>query len=200
MNFIFENNNSICIDLCDEIIDLFERNPNKRHGYTLGGVNKKVKDTTDLVIEKNDDDWSEIYNFLESELTVNLQKYLENINRSYKNINDKSNSYELLSNNKIEISPFMVQRYKKNEGKYMYHNDFHINHENKSFRVLTYLFYLNDVYEGGETEFLAGEIKIVPKKGKLILFPSSWTFPHCGKMPISSNKYIITGWIYNKYI
>ena len=67
----------------------------------------------------------------------------------------------------------------------------------KTYRVLTYLFYLNDIDEGGETEFFGGDIKIIPKAGKLIIFPASWTFPHCGKMPISSNKYIITGWIYN---
>jgi hypothetical protein len=58
---------------------------------------------------------------------------------------------------------------------------------------------LNDVIEGGETDFFAGDIKIRPKKGTLIFFPSSWTYPHSGKMPMSSNKYIITGWLYNKY-
>ena len=72
------------------------------------------------------------------------------------------------------------------------------NFEKKTYRVLTYLFYLNDVDEGGETEFYGGDIKIKPKQGKMILFPSSWTYPHSGKMPVSSNKYIITGWIYNK--
>lgn len=199
-NFIFENNNSICPELCDEIIDLFGKNQTKREGSTLGGINKKIKDTTDLVIEKSCSKWTKIYNFLETELTANLQNYLNSINKNYVNINNGQSSFELLSNKNIEISPFMVQCYIKNEGKYVYHNDFHVDHGNKSFRVITYLFYLNDVLEGGETEFLAGDIKIKPKKGKLILFPASWTFPHCGKMPISSNKYIITGWIYNKYI
>jgi hypothetical protein len=200
MNLIYENNNSICPELCEEIINLFEKNKNKVDGRTLGGVNKEVKDTTDLIINKTDNEWSEIFIFLESELTNNLKKYLENINKKYINIKDANyKNFELINKN-IEISPFMVQRYIKNEGKYLYHNDFHVDKENKSYRVLTYLFYLNDVNEGGETEFFAGDIKIVPKRGKLILFPASWTFPHCGKMPISSNKYIITGWIYNKYM
>jgi Rps23 Pro-64 3,4-dihydroxylase Tpa1-like proline 4-hydroxylase len=94
----------------------------------------------------------------------------------------------------------MVQRYIQNEGKYVYHNDFHIDKKNNMYRQLTYVFYLNDVIEGGETEFFNGEISIKPQCGKLIIFPSSWTFPHCGKMPISSNKYIITGWMYNEHV
>ena len=60
---------------------------------------------------------------------------------------------------------------------------------------LTYIWYLNDVIEGGETEFF-GNYKIKPEVGKLVLFPACWSFPHCGLMPISSNKYIITGWLY----
>lgn len=200
MNLIYENNNSVCPELCEEIINLFEKSKNKFDGLTVGGVNKKVKDTTDLMLNKTDSEWSEIFIFLESELTNNLKKYLENINKKYINILDNNNKKYEVINKDIVISPFMVQRYIKNEGKYVYHNDFLVDKENKSYRVLTYLFYLNDVHEGGETEFFAGDIKIIPKKGKLVLFPASWTFPHCGKMPISSNKYIITGWIYNKFM
>ena len=62
-------------------------------------------------------------------------------------------------------------------------------------RHITFIWYLNDVNDGGETAF-DGIYKIRPKSGKLVLFPASWTYPHCGKMPLSSDKYIITGWIY----
>lgn len=199
MNYIYENNNSVCEELCVEIIKLFENDHAKHDGYTIGGINKKIKDTKDMNILKTNNIWSEIYNFLETELTCNLKIYLENINNKYKNINGYKNGYELISKN-VVITPFMVQRYIKNEGKYIYHNDFNIDFEKKTHRVLTYLFYLNDVAEGGETEFFGGDIKIIPKAGKLIIFPACWTFPHCGKMPISSNKYIITGWIYNSII
>ena len=196
MDYIYQNNNSLCSELCKEIIEIFENDKNKHDGLTIGGINKKVKDTMDLNIYKTDNKWLEVCNFLETELTYNLKIYSENINKKYKNVNGFDNSYEVLNKN-IEITPFMVQRYIKNEGKYIYHNDFNIDYKKKTYRVLTYLFYLNDVVEGGETEFFGGDIKIIPKAGKLIIFPASWTFPHCGKMPISSNKYIITGWIYN---
>jgi Rps23 Pro-64 3,4-dihydroxylase Tpa1-like proline 4-hydroxylase len=197
MNFIYENNNSISPELCEEIISLFEKSQNKYDGLTLGGVNKNIKDTKDYIIDKSHSSWSEIYSFLETELAYNISKYFEFIKETNKNLHNIGN-HELISKN-IEVSNFMVQRYIQNQGKYTYHNDFHIDFEKKSYRVLTYLFYLNHVDEGGETEFYGGDIKIKPKQGKMILFPSSWTYPHSGKMPVSSNKYIITGWIYNKY-
>ena len=76
---------------------------------------------------------------------------------------------------------------------------FSINYENKSYRAITYLWYLNDVEEGGETVFF-GDYKIKPRTGTLIFFPASWCYPHTGKMPISSNKYIITGWLYVNHL
>jgi hypothetical protein len=53
---------------------------------------------------------------------------------------------------------------------------------------------LNDVYEGGETEFVDGTL-IKPERGKLIIFPAYWNYHHQGRPPISNTKYIVTGWI-----
>ena len=90
---------------------------------------------------------------------------------------------------------FQIQRYRKNVGKYIYHHDHDIRFDQKDHRVITYLWYLNTVEEGGQTE-LWKTIKIKPEEGKLLLFPASWTFPHSGLMPESNDKYIITGWLY----
>lgn len=62
-------------------------------------------------------------------------------------------------------------------------------------RILTFICFLNDVEEGGETEFLYYPRRVKPTKGKLILFPGFFTHTHRGNQPLKGEKYIITGWV-----
>ena len=56
------------------------------------------------------------------------------------------------------------------------------------------MMYLNDVTDNGETEFLHQNLKIIPEKGKLVIWPSDWTHTHRGITSTTQEKYIITGW------
>jgi len=199
--YIYQNDYSIPKLLCDEIIEKYEKNIIFHYqGVTSGGLEKRVKDTSDFMIptrcENKDNEWYKIENFLYKELEKNLKIYLFNINNNenYKPENNSNVKYTLL-HEELHTHCFMIQKYDKGVGKYVYHDDSFFDINNNRFRTITFLWYLNDVEEGGETEF-NGDFKIHPKKGKLILFPAAWCFPHRGKMPISDDKYIITGWLY----
>jgi len=61
-------------------------------------------------------------------------------------------------------------------------------------RVLAWTIYLNDVDEGGETEFLYQSERVKAKKGKTSIFPAGFMHTHRGNPPISNDKYILTGW------
>lgn len=62
-------------------------------------------------------------------------------------------------------------------------------------RVFGIILFLNDVEEGGETEFMYLGIKVKPVKGRLLIFPCNYLFPHSGNIPISGDKFIITSFI-----
>ena len=62
-------------------------------------------------------------------------------------------------------------------------------------RIAAYALYLNDVEEGGETEFLYLSKRIKPQTGKLVIFPSGYLHTHRGNPPLSGTKYIMTGWL-----
>ena len=195
MEYIYEYKKSIPSLLCKEIIQLFETEEDRYEGITVGGVNKNIKDTTDFVIPKNNERWKKIETFLYKELSNKLNKYLNSLKK--KEYNTDYKIYSCFNNKKLVIHSFMIQKYDKNRGKYTYHDDFHF--ELNFARVITFLWYLNTVEEGGETVFWE-TYKVQPEEGKLIFFPAFWCYPHTGKVPISSDKYIITGWFYiNEY-
>ena len=65
-------------------------------------------------------------------------------------------------------------------------------------RFLAFFIYLNDVDEGGETEFININkpgtyipLKITPRRGRLLMFPPLWMYYHAGLKPVSNNKYLI---------
>jgi hypothetical protein len=186
---IYENENSLSVELCRDIIELFENNEDngKYQGVTGRGLNKNIKDTTDLVITSFPR-WENINLCLKRELQKNLVDYIKRLNNTI--------NYRVISDLNLSTFSMQMQKYNRNEGKYTYHNDSKI--ENTKTRMITFIWYLNDVIEGGETEIWE-YLKIKPTTGKLLLFPSCWTFPHRGNVPISSDKYIITGWLWSTF-
>jgi hypothetical protein len=194
---IYINEISLNKQTCNEIINLFESENNRSPGRIFAGVNPNIKDTMDYTIDFTSSKWEQVNSMLKDELMYNLQIYIDRLNaeNDYKasNNNTSAPDFKLFDLKSLVYDVFMVQKYTNNKGRYTYHNDFRVNPDS-SYRVITYLWYLNDVEIGGETVF-EGTYAIRPQTGKLILFPASWTYPHCGKMPVSSDKYIITGWI-----
>ena len=62
-------------------------------------------------------------------------------------------------------------------------------------RCLAYMTYLNDVSDGGETEWFYQNLKIKPEKGLTVIWPTDWTFTHRGITSPTQEKMIVTGWI-----
>ena len=207
MEFIYINKNSLSKELCEDIIEYFNIDYLKGYkGSTRDGIKIDVKDTWDLnigTLAKNDKKWTKIFELLSKELDINVRSYIEKINNenlniekiNNENLNNEKIQYQMLNGSILKPECFQVQKYNKNVGKYSYHIDEAFDNIQNRYRVVTYIWYLNDLVEGGETEFLS-KIKIIPETGKLVLFPSGWTYPHCAKVPKSDDKYIITGWIY----
>jgi hypothetical protein len=198
--YIYQISNALPDKLCDDIICMFELEQNMlRDGVTLGGIVKPVKDTKDMLIPKDDKNWERIEAILKTELSIGLKKYIDSLKKEeYCFPNNSGVNHHIIEDDTLHIDYFMIQRYQKGKGKYVYHCDYHNDVKQSRYRVITYIFYLNDVVDGGETEFWGGTLKIKPAKGKLVLFPATWTYPHRGVMPISDNKYIITSWFYIK--
>lgn len=185
MDFVKQYKGVLGKTFCHNVICKFEKDDNKSKGETTNGLFEDYKKSMDLHSDKwEGEGWNIIYSVLQDALHSFIIKYYTELGENFK-------PYKVTTD-----SGFQIQHYRANEGKYDFHNDFFLNE--KGFRTLAYIFYLNDIEEGGETEFY-DETKIKAEQGKLLIFPALWTYTHKGNMPISNDKYIITGWIYSKF-
>jgi prolyl 4-hydroxylase len=98
--------------------------------------------------------------------------------------------------------PLQVLRYRPGQ-EYRPHFDAIGDADNQ--RALTFLVYLNDDYEGGETEFIATGLKVKGRKGDGLLFRNAdltgapdYNSQHAGLPVTAGEKYLASRWIRQK--
>jgi prolyl 4-hydroxylase len=62
-------------------------------------------------------------------------------------------------------------------------------------RYLVFLWYLDDVEEGGETVFPQLGVTVPARAGRLLMFPPYWMYQHEGRPPVSGDKYILSTYL-----
>lgn len=82
------------------------------------------------------------------------------------------------------------QRTKPAEG---YHA-WHFESSKERNRMLAWMIYLNDVEDGGETEFLHLSKRVKPTQGTVMIWPADFYHLHRGNPPLKGDKYVLTGW------
>ena len=88
---------------------------------------------------------------------------------------------------------FKIQKTSPSEGYHVWHSE--QGDISSSSRVLLVILYLNDVEEGGETEFLYQSLRVKPTQGTMIICPAGFTHTHRGNPPLSGTKYIMNTWL-----
>ena len=171
--------------LCSEIIEFFENNKKlQKQGITAQGKNLKLKKTTDITINPND---------LKNPKFKILEKYIDELHKCYM---DYQKQWPFLKTmlKKIDIPAFNIQKYSRGD------HFAHLHSERTSLSTLHRLFawmtYLNDVEDGGKTNFSHYGISIKPQTGKTLIWPAEWTHAHTGEILNGGKKYIITGWMH----
>jgi hypothetical protein len=173
--------NILSKDICDSLISFFEENVDKQEKIDNNGCPTftQINFTEN---HKKDKKIEELHKKVLSKVLEYKKKYYEYIDlRCF----PEQNTFE----------QFRIKRYENNQNQFF---DTHVDVKDYSSarRYLSFLFYLNDVDEGGETIFEG--IKISPKCGRMIIFPPMWMFPHKGCIPKSNPKYIMSTYLHYK--
>jgi len=94
---------------------------------------------------------------------------------------------------KEQTMVYKMQKTHPNGGFCKYH--FEQGHDDSTRgRYAVWMLYLNDVTEGGCTDFPAQKISLQPTEGTLVIWPAAYTHPHRSAPDLRQTKYIITGW------
>lgn len=95
---------------------------------------------------------------------------------------------------KLSIQDSKVQKTLPGQGYHVWHHE-HGTSGRSPRRLLAFSLFLNNVLDGGETEFLYQKVRFKPVMGQLLIWPAYFTHAHRGNQPLSGEKYIVTGWI-----
>ena len=164
------------ISICDILIDYYTNNiEHKTKGTTSGGGGGKV--STDVTVSVGNQN-------------PIMQKYLSEVMSA---LEEYANSYKFPPGFQVGLKEsWNIQHYAPNEGFFDWHCERACYQSHQ--RALVFMTYLNDVNDGGETEWYYQKLKVKAEKGKTVIWPTDFTHLHRGVTSPTEHKYIATGW------
>jgi hypothetical protein len=218
-DFIEVYDDALDVGFCRRFIERFEASPHKVPGRTGGGVDPSKKISTDLYLNRHAEYQQDLAQILQA-TTVHAEHYFRQYHFALiaplgLTLADPATgapvavtheNYERVAAPKAgdlmrtlyRLGAVQAQKYERGSGNYNYwHCEvFPEAGGNEALhRTLLFMFYLNDVAEGGQTEFFYQQRAIQPKAGRMVIAPAYFTHTHRGCTPISGDKYILTSWI-----
>ncbi|MEM7250142.1 MAG: 2OG-Fe(II) oxygenase [Pseudomonadota bacterium] len=181
-NFIRVYDDVLEPSFCNDVIQRFEASDGKFRGQVHGErgreLNEKKKRTLELVIS-DQPEWSDVEHTLK-------QKYVECVNQYAQEFPHVGGLPGQLISEAFRIKKYAV-------GDFF---DWHMDCVgNGFFRILAIQFYFNDVASGGATEFQFQQAKVASAQGRVVLFPTLWTYLHRGASVQSNPKYVCTNYV-----
>ena len=185
-NFIGVYDNYITKEECDKAIELFEkenkmkRTLNRKEFENSNSFEKK--DTQFFATSENLNIWHDRLKTLIVNYNIAFNNYL------------KETGGDVAYGNEFHFTQLKIQKTLPTEGYHVWHIEHSKGFQNEP-RAFVYTVYLNDVEEGGETEFLHFSKRVKPKKGRIVIWPAGFPYVHRGNPPLSGKKYILTSWM-----
>lgn len=218
-DFIEIYDDALPAGLCAEIIERFEASPHKQAGRTGHGVDPSKKKSSDVSLTLHPE-WQDVQARIVDATFPFLERYMASyafalVGALSPTVRDPErgepvtltmDNFDRLGRPLLRgLIPQMyrygavtVQKYAAREGGYPHwHSEVYPQDERCEplHRVLFWIYYLNDVAEGGETEFAYQQRKVEPRAGRLLMAPAGFTHTHRGAIPRSNDKYVLTSWV-----
>jgi hypothetical protein len=186
-NFIGVYDNYITPEECNKVIKVYEDETKLQKTLDrMASENASVlqkKDKQYFAAGHNLDVWWEEFKTL-----------MFNVDIAFKNYCTNTGAHEAYDNIPFNYTGVKIQKTLPTEGYHTWHLEHNKGYHNEA-RAFVFSVYLNDVKEGGETEFLHFSQRVKPKTGRIVIWPSAFPYLHRGNPPLSGEKYILTSWV-----
>jgi hypothetical protein len=186
-DFIGVYDNYITKEECNKAIQLYEEQ-NKFHNT----INRKNFEQSSILEKKDKQFFAEKNNF--DTWWENLKSLILNFDMAWKHYCEHTGANAAYSNKPFFYTTLKIQKTLPTEGYHMWHIE-HSDGFLYEARAFVFSVYLNDVEEGGETEFLHFSKRVKPKTGRIVIWPAGMPYVHRGNPPLSGEKYILTSWM-----
>ena len=184
-NFIGIYDNYISKDECNKAIEVFENQD--KFNKTLDRI--QFEDSPILVKQDKQ------YFAGPQNIKVwwqNLKSLIINFDVAFKHYAKHTGALDCYPD--FHFTELKIQKTLKTEGYHAWHIE-HGKGWGMEPRSFVFSVYLNDVEEGGETEFLHFSKRVKPKAGRIVIWPAGFPYVHRGNPPISGEKYLLTSWL-----
>jgi len=185
-NFIGVYDNFISKEECDEVIKWYEQQHNFHNTLTrLQDENVPVTKKQDQLIfaqPTNFEIWWQDFKSVMTNFKSVLDHYVG------------ETGIQEIYGTPLYFSQLRVQKTLPTQGYHIWHIE-HAQGFHSEPRALAFTIYLNDVEEGGETEFLHFSKRVQPKTGRVVIWPAGFPYVHRGNPPLAGEKYILTSWM-----
>ena len=200
--FIWVKDNALTRDFCEEAIQKFLIDDRRYDGVSGSNYQvQSIKRSKDLFIS-DCPDWADLNDVFFQSLHAGLTEYLNHVHSHYQlKCYDDNEMYDWGDftplHGDISDKGYQLQETRPTQF-YDWHDDAMVHWDEGKSRTLTFIWYLNDIFEGGCTEFMNG-FSVPPRAGRMVIFPATWTYMHRGARLLGRvNKYISTGWVCTK--
>ena len=186
-NFIGVYDNYITKTECDKAIKLYEdqdkfNNTVNRIGFEQSSILQKQDQQFFAGSHNIDIYWQ------------TLKPMMLNFDMAFKHYTENTGAQQAYDGGPFHFTTLKIQKTLPTEGYHVWHIEHGKGFDNEP-RAFVYSIYLNDVKEGGETEFLHFSKRIKPKTGRIVIWPAAFPYVHRGNPPLSGKKYILTSWM-----
>jgi hypothetical protein len=185
-NFIGVYDNYITKEECNKAITLFN-NQNE-----FNNTMNRISSERSSILQKQDQQYFTGY----SDINVwfeSLKTLMVNFELAWKHYAENTGAREAYGV-PFKFTHLKIQKTLPTEGYHVWHIEHGKGFENEP-RAFVFSIYLNDVEEGGETEFLHFSKRVKSKTGRIVIWPAGFPYVHRGNPPLSGEKYILTSWI-----